>query len=167
MSRIVRRMVPGDIDGVYRIETLSFRIPWSRASFERDLSENPCARYLVAEEDGFLCAYAGMWLVLDEAHITNIAVHPDRRRQGYGELITSSLIRYAADLCMSFLTLEVRRSNAAAQALYHKLGFVDVGFRRRYYEDNQEDALIMVREHLPEPRRDCPWEESVSADDER
>ena len=86
---------------------------------------------------------------MDEGHITNIAVRSDRRGLGYGEAVTRALIQLAADAGLSFLTLECRRSNAVAQSLYHKLGFKDVGFRKRYYE-NSEDALIMALEHLPE-----------------
>ena len=98
-----------------------------------------------------------MWLVLDEGHVTNIAVREDRRGMGYGEAITRALIQLAADSGLSFLTLECRRSNLRAQSLYHKLGFKDVGFRKRYYE-NSEDALIMYLQPLPEghPEND-PW----------
>lgn len=162
MDEIVRRMKLEDLDAIEEIEKGCFSVPWSRASFEKEIAENKCARYLVVETEGRPVAYAGMWLILDEAHITNIAVHPDFRRRGYGRLVTHSLMQLASDLCMSFITLEVRRSNEAAQALYHQLGFIDVGYRKRYYEDNHEDALIMVCEHLPEPLEDDPWEESVS-----
>ena len=82
-------------------------------------------------------------LIIDEAHVTNVAVHPDFRRRGYGEKILRALMDLARDTCMGLITLEVRRSNEAAQALYHKAGFLDVGYRKRYYEDNKEDALIM------------------------
>ena len=97
-----------------------------------------------------MLAYAGMWFVLDEAHVTNIAVLPDRRGLGYGKAITTALIQLAADSGMTWMTLECRRSNAVAQSLYRKLGFIEVGFRKRYYADNNEDALIMALESLPE-----------------
>ena len=144
-----------DVDAVHAIEAATFPVPWSRDSFEKEVTENKCARYLVLKEDGECVAYAGMWLVLDEGHVTNIAVRPDKRRMGYGESITKALIRLGADTGLRFLTLECRRSNTAAQALYHKLGFVDVGYRKRYYE-NTEDALIMYLEPLPQgdPERD-------------
>ena len=142
-----------DVDAVYEIEKASFSTPWSRDSFAKE-TENACARYLVLREDDKPVAYAGVWFVLDEGHITNIAVHPSRRGLGYGERVTRALIQLAADSGMSFLTLECRRSNAVAQSLYHKLGFVDVGYRKRYYADTNEDALIMFLEHLPEGNPD-------------
>ena len=142
-------MTAADVDAVHEIEVASFRTPWSKASFLHDVEENQCARYLVVREDGRAIAYAGVWFILDEGHITNIAVHPDRRGMGYGEMVTRAMIQLAADSGMNWMTLEVRRSNAVAQALYHKLGFIDVGYRKRYYE-NSEDALIMALERLPE-----------------
>lgn len=142
-------MTVDDVEAVHAIEVACFRTPWSRESFYREVTENACARYIVLREDGVPVAYAGVWFVLDEGHITNIAVRPDRRGLGYGEKVTRAMIQLAADSGMNWMTLEVRRSNAAAQNLYHKLGFIDVGYRKRYYE-NSEDALIMALEHLPE-----------------
>ena len=142
-----------DVDAVHAIEAATFPVPWSRESFEKEVTENKCARYLVLKEDGACVAYAGMWLVLDEGHVTNIAVREDRRGMGYGEQVTRAMIQLAADSGMNWMTLEVRRSNTAAQNLYHKLGFIDVGYRKRYYE-NTEDALIMALEHLPEGNPD-------------
>lgn len=138
-----------DVDAVHEIETLCFAIPWSRESFLREVTENACARYLVLRLNGRPIAYAGMWLAMDEAHVTNIAVHPDMRRRGYGEMITRALIQLAADTGATWMTLECRRTNAAAQGLYHKLNFIDVGYRKRYYADNHEDALIMALEDMP------------------
>ena len=145
-----RLMNAGDIDAIHEIEVQSFPIPWSRAALLREATENLCARYVVLLEDDVPVAYAGTWLVLDEAHITNIAVRPDRRGRGYGEAVTRALLQLAADSGMRYLTLEVRKSNEAAQNLYRKLGFVDVGFRKRYYADTGEDALVMACEELPE-----------------
>ena len=142
-------MTLDDVDAVAAIEAATFRTPWSKESFYREVTDNACARYIVLREDGVAVAYAGVWFVLDEGHITNIAVREDRRGMGYGERVTRAMIQLAADSGMSWMTLEVRRSNAAAQALYHKLGFIDVGYRKRYYE-NTEDALIMALEQLPE-----------------
>ncbi len=146
-------MTPEDVDAVHAIEVACFTTPWSRESFLREVTENACARYVVLREDGVPVAYAGVWFVLDEGHITNIAVRPDRRGLGYGERVTRAMIQLAADSGMNWMTLEVRRSNAAAQNLYHKLGFIDVGYRKRYYE-NREDALIMALEQLPEGNPD-------------
>ena len=150
MKREISLMRLEDVDAVHAIEEMCFAIPWSRNSFYREVTENACARYLVLREDDVPVAYAGMWFVLDEAHVTNIAVRPDRRGLGYGEEITRALIQLAADSGMTWMTLECRRSNEVAKNLYHKLGFVDVGFRKRYYADNNEDALIMALEQLPE-----------------
>ena len=150
MSEItIGLMKESDVEAVHRIETACFRTPWSKSSFYREVTENACARYVVVREDGVPIAYAGVWFVLDEGHITNIAVHPDRRGMGYGEQVTRAMIQLAADSGMNWMTLEVRRSNKIAQSLYHKLGFIDVGYRKRYYE-NEEDALVMALEHLPE-----------------
>ena len=146
-------MTVEDVDAVHAIEVACFKTPWSRESFLREVTENACARYVVLREDGVAVAYAGVWFVLDEGHITNIAVRGDRRGMGYGEMVTRGMIQLAADSGMNWMTLEVRRSNAVAQNLYHKLGFIDVGYRKRYYE-NSEDALIMALEHLPEGNPD-------------
>jgi len=139
-----------DVDAVHEIEKQSFAIPWSRDAFIQEVTENRCARYLVAREDGVPVAYAGMWLVLDEAHVTNIAVREDRRGEGLGERVARALMQLAADTGVRYMTLEVRRGNLVAQGLYKKLGFVEVGFRKRYYADNNEDALVMACEQLPE-----------------
>lgn len=150
MSEItVGLMTLDDIEAVHEIETACFKTPWSKESFRHEITENQCARYIVVREDGRAIAYAGVWFILDEGHITNIAVHPDRRGMGYGEMATRAMIQLAADSGMSVMTLEVRRSNEVAQKLYHKLGFIDVGYRKKYYE-NTEDALIMFLEHMPE-----------------
>lgn len=146
----VRPMVLADVDDVQEIEKDCFALPWTRASFEKEITENKCARYLVAERDGRVIAYAGMWLIIDEAHVTNVAVHRDYRGQGYGEMVMRALMRLASEMGMIWMTLEVRRSNDVAQALYRKVGFFDVGYRKRYYDDNKEDALIMACEKLPE-----------------
>lgn len=150
MSEItIGLMTLEDVDAVHAIEESCFATPWTKAAFVREVTENACARYVVVREDGVAIAYAGVWFVLDEGHITNIAVREDRRGMGYGEMVTRAMIQLAADSGMNWMTLEVRRSNLAAQALYHKVGFIDVGYRKRYYE-NREDALIMALEHLPE-----------------
>ena len=146
-------MTLDDVDAVHAIEAACFRTPWSKNAFYKEVTDNACARYMVLREDGVAMAYAGVWFVLDEGHITNIAVHPDRRGLDYGEKVTRALIQLAADSGMNWMTLEVRRSNVIAQNLYHKLGFIDVGYRKRYYE-NTEDALIMALEHLPEGNPD-------------
>ena len=152
----IRRMEAGDLDVVMEIEHLCFSIPWSRESFRIEIEENKCALYIVLTEDGRPVAYAGTWLVISEGHITNIAVHPDFRGRGYGERITRAMMEAALEIGIGWMTLEVRRGNSVAQSLYKKLGFSEVGVRKRYYEDNGEDALVMVVESLEDALRHVP-----------
>ena len=143
----IRPIREEDVPQIHEIEKLCFAMPWSEESILHDVKENVVARWLVMDDGaGRVLAYAGMWFVLDEAHVCNVAVHPDHRRKGYGMLIFSELEKLAMENSMSMMTLEVRRSNIAAQNLYHACGFLDVGYRKRYYEDNKEDALIMYKE---------------------
>lgn len=151
-EQIVRPIREEDVPRIHEIETLCFALPWSEASILHDIRENVVARWLVLEEEGRVMAYAGMWFVLDEAHVCNVAVHPDARGRGLGRRIFTALIDLARENGMSMMTLEVRRSNQVAQNLYHSCGFLDVGYRKRYYEDNREDALIMYREFTAEER---------------
>ncbi|MCG0240037.1 MAG: ribosomal protein S18-alanine N-acetyltransferase [Firmicutes bacterium] len=141
-------MTLADVDGVVAVERLCFLTPWSRQAFVRELTENPHARYLVARAGGTVVGYAGMWLVLDEAHVTNVAVHPDWRRQGLGERLMRGLMDWARAEGATRMTLEVRVSNQPAQELYRKLGFQPSGIRRGYYTDTGEDALIMWKDPL-------------------
>ena len=143
----IRPIREEDVPQIHEIEKLCFAMPWSEESILHDVKENVVARWLVMDGgEGDVLAYAGMWFVLDEAHVCNVAVHPDHRRKGYGRRIFEALEALAQENSMSMMTLEVRRSNAAAQNLYHACGFLDVGYRKRYYEDNKEDALIMYKE---------------------
>ena len=157
---LIRRMGREDLDAVTAIEEETFAIPWSRESFRQELERNVAARYLVAETDGQVIGYAGAWVILDESHITNIAVKEAYRGRGIGKQLTRALLQYLSNLGASYATLEVRVSNERAQNLYKGLGFVSVGKRKRYYEDNQEDAYLMVCEHMPEVEADFqeePW----------
>ena len=143
----IRPIREEDVSAIHEIETLCFAMPWSEESILHDVKENPVARWLVMDDgEGRVIAYAGMWFVLDEAHVCNIAVHPDFRRRGCGRAVMAALIELAQENSMSLMELEVRRSNIAAQNLYHSFGFIDVGWRKRYYEDNKEDALLMFKE---------------------
>ena len=147
----IRRICEEDVPQIHEIEKLCFAMPWSEESILHDVKENVVARWLVMDDGaGRVLAYAGMWFVLDEAHVCNVAVHPDCRRMGYGRQIFEALEELARENSMSMMTLEVRRSNIAAQNLYHACGFLDVGYRKRYYEDNKEDALIMYKEFVYE-----------------
>ena len=138
------RMDSTHIDDVANLEKLCFTIPWSAHSFDIEL-KNKVAYYLVAICDGSVVGYGGVWQVAGEGHITNIATHPQYRRMGVGAGILSKLIEFARTNNLEFLTLEVRKSNQAAQKLYEKFGFKVAGERKRYYEDNNEDAIIMTK----------------------
>ncbi|MHB1392806.1 MAG: tRNA (adenosine(37)-N6)-threonylcarbamoyltransferase complex dimerization subunit type 1 TsaB [Clostridia bacterium] len=142
----LQKMSFEDIGQVCEIENLSFTTPWSRESFESELSKNSLAKYIVAKVDGKVAAYGGMWIVLDEGHITNIAVHPDFRGRQIGEKIVQALLKIAKDSKAVHVTLEVRASNEVALNLYKKLDFVDSGTRKGYYSDTGEDAVIMWKE---------------------
>lgn len=135
-------MGEGHLDQVCGIEKISFSTPWSRLSFVSEL-QNDLAWYLVALENETVAGYAGMWLILDEAHVTNLAVHPLYRGRGIGSALMGGLIWLAVCLGAVRMTLEVRVSNAAAIKLYEKLGFRREGRRRGYYTNPKEDALIM------------------------
>jgi ribosomal-protein-alanine N-acetyltransferase len=140
----VMPMCVEDLEGVITIENHSFVTPWSRNSFLQELLENERAIYLVAKDEfDHLVGYIGMWIIFDEGHITNLAVHPNFRRRGAGSLLLKGLTDYGRREGVKYLTLEVRRSNETAQNLYYKHGFVHMGVRRKYYLDNNEDALIM------------------------
>ena len=135
------------IDEILSIEILSFPDPWSRDSMEKELL-NSFARYLVVKSSGKVIGCGGMWLILDEGHITNIAVHPTFRGIGAGNLLLKSLIEICKAEAIIALTLEVRSSNNVAQNLYYKYGFLLEGVRKGYYGDNNEDALILWKRDL-------------------
>ncbi|MEW6182202.1 MAG: ribosomal protein S18-alanine N-acetyltransferase [Bacillota bacterium] len=149
MVEIVR-MEPEHIDQILHIEKVSFPQPWSRETFLFEVVLNQLADYVVALHDNFLVGYGGMWLVLDEAHVTNIAVHPLHRNKGIGRRILQELIRRASGRGLKQMTLEVRPSNSPARKLYEELGFVQRGVRKHYYQDNNEDAIIMWLDNLTE-----------------
>lgn len=139
-----------DIEQVLNIERLSFSVPWSRHAFVDELLRNERARYLVVRDpSGVVFGYGGMWLILDEAHVTNVAVHPEYRRRGVARAIMISLMETAVCLGAQRMTLETRLSNLPAQKLYRSLGFVAAGVRPRYYIDDHEDALVMWVEDMP------------------
>ena len=147
-SITVRPMVMTDVDGVMAVEQDSFLTPWSRSAFEEELAQNRLARYIVAVENDEIVGYAGTWLVINEAHVTNVAVSGQRRREGIGRLLMQKLMDLARENDMESMTLEVRVSNAAARHLYEQLGFVEAGIRKNYYSVTKEDALILWCEKL-------------------
>ncbi|UHA76082.1 ribosomal protein S18-alanine N-acetyltransferase [Paenibacillus sp. 481] len=138
-----RAMDIDDIPGVMTVEHASFTVPWSADAFRNEMLHNQNAKYIVMVCDEQIVGYAGMWTILDEAHITNIAIYPDYRGRGLGQQLLYQLMELAVYCGMVSMTLEVRVSNQAAQHLYTKFGFIAVGVRKGYYSDNQEDALIM------------------------
>lgn len=132
---------PENVSGVVRVEQASFSHPWSEAAFLGELS-NPDAVYFCLETEGKTVGYIGMWNILGEGNITNVAVLPEYRNRGYGKQLIEKMKEYAIRHQMLFLTLEVRISNVKAISLYESCGFVPVGQRKKYYE-NSEDALLM------------------------
>jgi len=137
-----------DLDEVMEVEQRCFTIPWSRYAFTCELKNNQFSRYIVARHQGYIIGYAGMWLVLDEAHVTNVGVLPEYRGKGIGEILMCTLMSTAKEIGATKMTLEVRKSNYVAQNLYSKLGFEPVGVRRAYYLDDGEDAVIMWKDPL-------------------
>lgn len=156
-------MRQSDVATVAAIERLVFTMPWSANAYSYELRANPLSHYTVARArslplgadergiDSSIIGYGGFWMMLDEAHICTLGVHPDWRQRGVGELLLSSMIYEAAQLDAQVVTLEVRVSNLPAQRLYEKYGFTSVGVRKGYYSDNGEDALIMTTEPIHTP----------------
>ena len=136
-----------DLIDVVPIERLCFGDRWSVQAFGNEL-DNPASTYFVARENDKIVGYAGFWLILDEAHITTIATHPQWQRRSIGEQMLLTLIDAAREKGAKWLTLEVRVSNASAQRLYAKYGFTALGRRRGYYQDDGEDALVMWTENI-------------------
>lgn len=142
---VIRAAAPADAQQMAALDKICFTVPWSLESFEQELTVNDKAIYIVAELDGQLAGYAGMWQILDEGHITNVAVSPEHRRQGIAAAVLTELIAEGSRRGIRAFTLEVRASNVAAQELYRGFGFQTAGIRPGYYEDNKEAALIMWR----------------------
>jgi ribosomal-protein-alanine N-acetyltransferase len=136
----------GDIDAVMEIERLSFRAPWSRSVFLEELSRDWARVDVVRDGAGAAVAFANYWLVADELHILNIATHPQHRRAGHATRLLAHMVEIARRVPCRCVTLEVRRSNAAAQRLYRRFAFRAVGVRPNYYAEDQEDAIVMLLE---------------------
>ncbi len=148
---LIRPMRLVDLAAVQEIERACFATPWPAQAYRQELESNRLAQYLVALIGDRIVAYGGIWLMVDEAHITTFAVHPGYRRRRIGERLLLALLALAADRRAREATLEVRLSNLPARRLYEKYGFRPVGIRPRYYSDNNEDALIMTTEPLALP----------------
>jgi ribosomal-protein-alanine N-acetyltransferase len=144
-------MVAADIAAVLAIETLSFSSSWPQNAFVNEIRDNKLAHYFVGRLDGTIVAYGGIWVILEDSHVTTIAVHPDFRGRKLGEEMLVHLLDEAIAARASWITLEVRESNEAAQKLYRKYGFTTVSTRRGYYSDNNENALVMWAGNLRGP----------------
>jgi ribosomal-protein-alanine N-acetyltransferase len=137
-----------DIPAVHRIERASFAVPWPDDAYRNELVTNRLASYVVARAGDEVVGFAGLWVMVDEAHITTFAVDPRWRRRGVGQWLLLRLLELSNDRRAREATLEVRLSNMPARRLYEKYGFRPVGIRPRYYSDNGEDALIMTTDAL-------------------
>jgi ribosomal-protein-alanine N-acetyltransferase len=137
-----------DIPSVHAIERASFAVPWPDDAYRNELVTNRLASYVVARAGDEIVGFAGLWVMVDEAHITTFAVHPRWRRRGVGQRLLLRLLELANDRRAREATLEVRLSNMPARRLYEKYGFRPVGIRPRFYLDNGEDALIMTTDAL-------------------
>lgn len=144
MQTTIREMNESDIDDILEIEREAFTTPWSESAFKSEMKNN-LAYYLVAIVEEKAIAYGGMWLILNEAHITNIAVKEEYKGKGIGNKILEGLIEQSIVLGIMNMTLEVRESNKIARNLYKKHGFLSYGLREEYYADDKEDAIIMWR----------------------
>ncbi|MDR1135459.1 MAG: ribosomal protein S18-alanine N-acetyltransferase [Clostridiales Family XIII bacterium] len=142
----IRPAKPGDASRMAELDKICFSQPWSKLAFTSELRENSAAKYFVCVRASRIIGYAGAWAVLDEGHITNVAVHPDFRRQGLAAMLLTELIAYMVKNTETLkFTLEVRISNSGAIELYEKFGFERCGLRKKYYSDTMEDAVIMWR----------------------
>jgi [ribosomal protein S18]-alanine N-acetyltransferase len=139
---IIAPMQPTDLDEVLAIERAAFPSAWSRGSYEREL-RNSGSYYFTVRYETTLVGYAGMWVIIDEAHITTLAVHQDWRRRGIAAKLLTMLIAHAREQGASRLTLEVRVHNEPARALYRQFGFEEKGLLHGYYGDTGEDGIVM------------------------
>jgi len=140
-----RPMLEVDLDAVVEIEKASMPSPWSRELFEEELKRER-AHYFVIEEEGKVAGYMGYWEAPDEAHIINLAISPLFRKRGLGSEMIERCMEFARKRGAHLATLEVRESNETARSLYEKCQFRIVAIRKKYYSDNQEDAVVMIRE---------------------
>jgi ribosomal-protein-alanine N-acetyltransferase len=143
MNLSIRKMTVDDVSTVVDLDQKSFSLPWPERSFRFELTDNPASRCWVAELDGKVVGMIVVWLIVEEAHVATLATHPDYRRQGIGRRLLAHALRYLIDDGARSSFLEVRESNIAAQEMYRKFGYEATGRRRRYYRDNDEDAILM------------------------
>jgi ribosomal-protein-alanine N-acetyltransferase len=139
----IREMTRRDIGEVLLVDEICFTSPWARDIYEREIIENDFAYYFVIEESGEIIGYVGVWLIVDDAQVTNIAILPEYRGHGIGEKLFGFAMQFVVGKGASKLSLEVRVSNKVAQSLYKKFGLEKGGIRKNYYPDNGEDAYVM------------------------
>ena len=149
MAILYKPMDSSHVEGDFELSKNSFHIPWSLESIQQELTNN-LARYIVAmdSDSNKVIGFAGMWIIAGEGNITNIAVDADFKRVGIGYNLLSALFDICKKENCPDITLEVRVSNIAAQKLYEKAGFINEGIRKKYYEDNGEDAMIMWKRNI-------------------
>src|SRR5579884_1481800 len=140
---VIEPMTDADVKEVVRIEQQSFTTQWPSNAFYQEMHDNKLAHYFVGRADGRVVAYGGIWVILEDSHVTTIAVHPHYRGRKFGEIMLLRLLDEAMERGASWMTLEVRESNTVAQNLYRKYGFTTVSTRKGYYSDNNENALVM------------------------
>ncbi len=148
-QEIIRPMVRRDVARVHEIECACFRSPWSKLALLGEL-KNEVALYLVMQVDGVICGYGGMWILFEEAHVTNVAILEGYRHRGRGRRLMLAMMRQAVAHDAERMTLEVRESNETAQRLYASLGFEQNGFRPRYYSDTGEGAKLLWNNNMKE-----------------
>ena len=148
---ILRPAEAKDVESIAEIEKICFATPWTADAVYKEITSNPLAHYVIAEIDGVVTGYVGFWQILDEGHITNVAVRPEYRGNHIGSALIAIMIEIGSSLGITRYTLEVRSSNEPAKALYRNFDFKEAGLRKGYYEDNGEDAVIMWRDPAASP----------------
>ena len=167
MNLTLRKMTVEDVSAVVDLDQKSFSLPWPERSFRFELTDNPASRCWVAELEGRVVGMIVVWLIVDEAHVATIATHPEYRRQGIGRRLLAYALRHMIPDGAHSSFLEVRESNLAAQEMYRKFGYEVTGRRRRYYRDNDEDAILMSLASLEIERLPVDEERSTLDKDTR
>jgi ribosomal-protein-alanine N-acetyltransferase len=165
MNLQIRKMTLEDVPTVLVLDQISFSLPWPERSFRFELTENTASRCWVAEVDGRIVGMVVGWLLVDEMHIATIATHPDYRRQGIASKLLLHTLWKSMDEGALTSFLEVRESNLTAQEMYLKFGYEKTGRRKRYYRDNDEDAILMLLKSLSRDR--LPRDDSPAVDREQ
>ncbi|HSK88940.1 MAG TPA: ribosomal protein S18-alanine N-acetyltransferase [Anaerolineales bacterium] len=167
MKLTIRKMTLEDIPAIIDLDQKSFSLPWPERSFRFEVTDNPASRCWVAELDGKVVGMIVVWLLVDEAHVATLATHPDFRRQGVAKRLLSHALLHLIEEGAQSSFLEVRESNLAAREMYRKFGYEEAGRRRRYYRDNDEDAILMNLNSLKAERLSFGDERSPSNQEEQ